>query len=90
LEFFVTVKSNYKAKCVANNVEIFIPVPSDSHSPSFRILNASDGTCNYIPDKDCVMWNIKQFAGHKEKSMFINLALPTVVSPEREKYDFYF
>jgi len=83
LEFFVKVKSNYKAKCIANNVEIYIPVPSDAQSPSFQTPN---GTVSYIPDKDAMMWNVKQFAGHKDMSMSASFSLPTVVSPERDKY----
>jgi hypothetical protein len=31
------VKSNYKAKNSANNVEVCIPVPCDSQSPSFKV-----------------------------------------------------
>lgn len=83
IEFFVKVKSNYKAKCVANNVEIYIPVPSDAQSPSFTTPN---GTVQYIPDKDAMMWNIKQFSGHKDMSMSATFSLPTVMSSEREKY----
>ncbi len=83
IEFFVKVKSNYKAKCIANNVEIYIPVPSDAQSPSFT---AQNGTVNYLPDKDAMMWNIKQFAGHKDMAMNASFSLPTVASFEREKF----
>ena len=83
IEFFVKVKSNYKAKCMANNVEIYIPVPSDAQSPSFT---AQNGTVKYLPDKDAMMWNIKQFAGHKDMAMNANFSLPTVASFEREKF----
>ena len=41
---------------------------------------------NYLPDKDVMMWNIKQFAGHKDMAMNANFSLPTVASFEREKF----
>lgn len=33
IEFAVKVKSNFKQKSTANNVEIFIPVPDDAETP---------------------------------------------------------
>ena len=30
INFYVKAKTNFKAKCVASNVEIFIPVPNDA------------------------------------------------------------
>ena len=36
VKFLVKAKSNYKEKNVANNVEIFVPVPDDIESPNFR------------------------------------------------------
>lgn len=29
IEFSIKAKSNFKAKCIANSVHLFIPVPSD-------------------------------------------------------------
>ena len=63
IEYMVKAKSQFKSRSIANNVEIFIPVPSDVDSPSFK---ASIGTVTYIPDKDCIMWSIKQFYGSRE------------------------
>lgn len=36
IEFTVKVKSNFKSKSTANNVEVFIPVPDDSETPVFK------------------------------------------------------
>jgi len=47
-------------------VEIIIPVPRDVDSPSFK---ASIGTVTYYPDKDAIIWSIKQFTGSKEYLM---------------------
>ena len=83
IEFFVKAKSNFKAKCTANNVEIYIPVPSDAQSPH---TTTATGTAQYIPDKDALMWSIKQFPGHKDMTLSASFALPTIVSKEREKF----
>lgn len=36
IEFEIKVKSNFKQKSTANNVEIFIPVPDDADKPVFK------------------------------------------------------
>lgn len=62
IEYMVKAKSQFKSRSIANNVEIIIPVPSDVDSPSFK---ASIGTVTYYPDKDAIVWSIKQFTGAK-------------------------
>lgn len=62
IEYMVKAKSQFKSRSIANNVEIIIPVPSDVDSPSFK---ASIGTVTYFPDKDAIVWSIKQFTGAK-------------------------
>ncbi len=37
LDYNVRVKSNYKAKSVANDVEFYIPVPNDCQNPTFMV-----------------------------------------------------
>jgi AP-1 complex subunit mu len=66
IEYMIKAKSQFKARSIANNVEIVIPVPRDVDSPSFK---ASIGTVTYFPDRDAVVWTIKQFAGTKEYLM---------------------
>ena len=68
-------KSQFKARSVANNVDIYIPVPADVDSPSFK---ASIGTVTYLPDLDCVKWTIKQFYGQREFLMRAHFGLPSV------------
>lgn len=36
IDMTVTAKSNFKAKCIANNVEILVPVPSDVQQPKLK------------------------------------------------------
>lgn len=75
IEYMVKTKSQFKSRSVANNVEIIIPVPSDVDSPSFK---SSVGTVTYLPDKDCVVWTIKQFHGGREYLMRAHFGLPSI------------
>lgn len=62
IRFIVKVKSNYKERSIANNVDIFVPVPEDVESPNF---NTPTGNASYVPEHNSLKWTIKQFAGHK-------------------------
>ena len=75
IEYMVKTKSQFKNRSIANNVEIIIPVPSDVDSPSFK---ASIGNVTYYPDKNVIVWNIKQFTGGKEFLMRAHFGLPSV------------
>jgi AP-1 complex subunit mu len=79
IEYMIKAKSQFKARSIANNVEIVIPVPRDVDSPSFK---ASIGTVTYFPDRDAVVWTIKQFAGTKEYLMRAHFGLPSVAADE--------
>jgi AP-1 complex subunit mu len=62
IEYMVKAKSQFKNRSVANNVEVIIPVPSDVDSPSFK---AAIGNVTYYPDKNVIVWSIKQFTGQR-------------------------
>ena len=66
---------------MANNVEISIPVPPDVDSPSFK---SSVGNVTYLPDKDCVVWTIKQFHGGREYLMRAHFGLPSITRDEAD------
>jgi len=83
IQYMVKAKSQFKARSVANNVEIHVPVPSDVDSPSFK---TSIGTVRYQPDKNVIVWSIKQFQGHKEFIMTANFGLPSVCAEKEESY----
>eukprot|EP01016_Furgasonia_blochmanni_P013702 TRINITY_DN1701_c0_g1_i6.p1 TRINITY_DN1701_c0_g1~~TRINITY_DN1701_c0_g1_i6.p1 ORF type:complete len:440 (+),score=89.87 TRINITY_DN1701_c0_g1_i6:68-1387(+) len=83
IEYYVKAKSNFKSKSIANNVEIYVPVPCDVQSPTFKTAH---GTVNYISDRDAMAWSIKQFPGQKEMLMKASFALPSISSPDRENY----
>ena len=58
IEYMIKAKSNFKRRSTANNVEIVIPVPTDADSPQFK---SSIGKVEYVPEKNAIIWKIKQF-----------------------------
>lgn len=83
IEYMVKAKSQFKSRSIANNVEIIIPVPRDVDSPSFK---ASMGTVTYYPDKDAVIWTIKQFTGSKEYLMRAHFGLPSISAEDNDQW----
>ncbi|KAI2489057.1 hypothetical protein MHU86_25537 [Fragilaria crotonensis] len=75
IEYMIKTRSQFKSRSVANNVEIIIPVPPDVDSPSFK---CSVGSVTYLPDKDAVVWTIKQFHGGREYLMRAHFGLPSI------------
>lgn len=80
IEYLIKVKSNYKRRSTANNVEIIIPVPSDADSPTFK---TTIGKVEYLPEKDAIVWKIAQCAGQKEYLMRAHFGLPSISAEER-------
>jgi len=68
-------RAQFKKRSLANNVEIWVPVPEDADSPKFK---STDGTVRYAPEKNCIVWSIKQFPGGKEFLMRAHFGLPSV------------
>jgi AP-1 complex subunit mu len=83
IEYLVKVKAQFKSKSIANNVEIYVPVPCDVDSPNFK---TNTGTVEYLPEEDCMHWSIKQFAGRKEFLMRATFGFPSVEQTDREKF----
>ncbi len=74
-EYTVKAKTNFKNKSVANNVDIFIPVPNDLQNATFR---TASGTVVYLSDREDILWNIKSFEGLTELNMKCTFNVPTV------------
>lgn len=79
IEYMIKAKSNFKRRSTANNVEIIIPVPTDADSPQFK---SSIGKVEYVPEKNAIVWKIKQFMGQKEFLMRAHFGLPSVSSED--------
>jgi len=82
IEYMIKAKAQFKRRSIANNVEIFIPVPEDSDSPKFK---SSVGTVRYAPEKNAIVWSIKQFPGGKEFLMRAQFGLPSVRKEDPDK-----
>mmetsp|Transcript_30446 Transcript_30446/g.61182 ORF Transcript_30446/g.61182 Transcript_30446/m.61182 type:complete len:429 (-) Transcript_30446:493-1779(-) len=82
IEYMIKAKSQFKQRSTANNVEIVIPVPADADTPSFK---TSIGTVKYAPERDAIVWTIKQFHGGKEYLMRAHFGLPSVSNEEDKK-----
>ncbi|XP_069795126.1 adaptor related protein complex 1 subunit mu 3 isoform X4 [Narcine bancroftii] len=79
---YTQAKGQFKHRSTANNVEIFVPVPSDADSPKFK---TSTGTAKWLPEKNVVVWSIKSFPGGKEYLMRAHFGLPSVEGEEQER-----
>ena len=84
IEYMIKIKSEFKRRSTANNVEILIPVPIDADSPSFK---TSMGNVEYVPEENCLKWNIKQFNGQKEYLMRAHFGLPSVAATDAGQID---
>jgi len=82
IEYMIKAKSQFKQRSCANNVEILIPVPPDASAPSFK---TSIGSVKYAPEKDAIVWSIKQFQGGKEYLMRAHFGLPSVQNEEDQQ-----
>jgi len=79
IEFMVKARSQFKQRSTANNVTISIPVPADVDSPKFK---ASIGKVQYAPDKNIMIWKIKQFPGGRDFIMRAHFGLPSIQDEE--------
>lgn len=79
IEIFCRAKAQIKKNSVANNVEILIPVPDDADTPTFKY---SHGSIKWVPEKNAILWKIKNFSGGKEYSMTAQLGLPSTEANE--------
>lgn len=83
IEYMVKAKSQFKSRSLANSVEIVIPVPHDVDSPSFK---SSIGSVSYLPDRNVIVWSIKQLNGSREYLMRAHFGLPSVSSEDPEHW----
>lgn len=75
VEMLVKARSTYKKSSSANYVDLEIPVPVDAMSPSAK---ANNGSVKYAPEKEAVVWSMKQFPGGREFMCKCSYSLPSV------------
>ncbi|KAL7751793.1 AP-1 adaptor complex mu subunit Apm1 [Sorochytrium milnesiophthora] len=82
IEYLIKAKAQFKRRSTANNVEICVPVPEDADTPKFK---STVGSVSYAPEKNAIVWKIKQFQGGKEFVMRAHFGLPTVKNEDPNK-----
>lgn len=80
IEYLIKAKSQFKSRSTANQVKIEVPVPPDADSPQFK---SSIGNVKYVPERDVIVWSIRQFAGQKEYLMRAHFGLPSITDEDR-------
>lgn len=75
VEYLVKARSQFKARSAATNVEISIPVASDATAP---VVRASQGSADYAPEREALVWKIKNFPGGKEFLLRAKFSLPSI------------
>lgn len=71
----VRLRSNFKSRSIANDVEVLIPVPTDVDSPKFK---AGVGSVTYAPDSNAMKWTVKKLYGSREYNLKAEFGLPSV------------
>ncbi len=77
VEYTVTLKTQFKPRLNATQVEIKLPVPPDAVAPEVK---AAIGNVTYPPEQEAMLWKIKTVPGGKEVSMRAKFNLPSVAA----------
>lgn len=75
VDYLVKARTQLKASAVANNVKIHLPVLPDVDTPKFQ---CSAGKAKYVPERDEVVWHVKQFKAGRELVMRGGFGLPSL------------
>lgn len=75
VDYRVEAKAQLKPRAIAHNVKIAIPVLPDVDTPNFK---CSSGRAKYTPEKDVIIWTIKQFKAESVALMHGHFGLPSV------------
>ena len=83
IEYTAKAKTNFKNRSVANNVNIYIPVPLDIQNATFK---TTSGSVVYLSDREDLLWSIKRFDGQCELDMICSFQVPTVRIDDPNKH----
>ena len=83
IEYTAKAKTNFKNRSVANNVNIYIPVPLDIQNATFK---TTSGSVVYLSDREDLLWSIKRFDGQCELDMICSFQVPTVRIEDPNKH----
>lgn len=74
VDYVVKARTQLKPRAIANNVKISIPVLPDVDTPKFK---CTSGSTKYAPDRDVIVWSIKQFKAGREAVMRGHFLIPS-------------
>ena len=83
IEYTIRARSTLKDRNQCTGVELVIPMPSDAMAPTVR---ANSGLAEYYPEREAVVWQLKQMTGGgggKEYICRTKYGLPSVDAEER-------
>ncbi|KAJ6235798.1 adaptor protein complex 1 [Anaeramoeba flamelloides] len=80
VEYYVKVKSLFRATLQAQDCQVVIPVSPNVDSPKFK---ANVGRCVYKPQIDAMVWTIRSFEGRKNHVLRAHFKLSSF-SDEKE------
>jgi len=75
VEMLLKARSSYKKTSSANFVDIYIPVPVDAENCQGK---ANSGTVKYMPEREAIQWNVKNFPGGREFMCRCSYTVPSV------------
>lgn len=75
IDYVVKARTQLKPRAIANNVKISIPVLPDVDTPKFK---CSSGSAKYAPDRDVIVWSIKQFKADRDAVMRGHFLMPSI------------
>ncbi|KAG5504987.1 hypothetical protein JKF63_04434 [Porcisia hertigi] len=74
-----TLQTRYRASLTANEMEVYIPIPSDADRPQ---SNSQVGHLRYAPQVNALIWNLGKIAGNRQCSCSAEFHLPSIRSSD--------
>ena len=75
VRYSLKLSARFKERFIAQDVRVMIPVESDATKPE---VQCKLGTVTYIPEKEAVLWHIKNLQGGKEVELALLISVPSV------------
>jgi AP-1 complex subunit mu len=74
IEYAVSLSTLFKEQNIASNIQVEIPVSPDTTSPE---IQCSCGTVVYDPEKDALLWTLRNIKGKREFKLQAKLCVPS-------------
>ncbi|KAK7195647.1 adaptor complex AP-1 medium subunit [Novymonas esmeraldas] len=74
-----SLQTKYRTSLTANEMEVFIPIPSDADRPQ---SNSQTGHLQYAPQANALVWSLGKLAGNRQCSCTAEFHLPSIRSSD--------